>query len=297
MLSRRGFLIGGAATVAAATGTLVSVEQGWLPGRIALGRALGRCDVDGALPTTMPGAVLADSFDSTYRGRAVNWVLGLPPGEPASGLPVALVLHGRGGNAGTAFESLELHRFLAEHVAAGGRPFALVSVDGGERYWHPRADGDDPLGMIAHELLPRLEDEGMRADEVGVTGWSMGGYGALLLARESGQDTLGGAQVVAAAALSPALFDSYAAAAAGAFDDAADFQAWGDLIDEPAVQPEVPLFVDCGDTDAFTDATRAYRDAVHPTPAGGITGGCHDGSYWRSRAREVIAFLGDHLPA
>ena len=40
----------------------------------------------------------------------------------------------------------------------------------------------------------------------------------------------------------------------------------------------------------------AYRDAVEPTPAGDISGGCHDAGYWRSQAARVITFLGDNLP-
>ena len=210
MLSRRAFLVGGVASVTAAAGGLVAVDQGWLPGRIALGRALGRCDVDAAIPE-VPGSEPARSasFESTYRQREVTWILARPVDHDADELPVALVLHGRGGNAQTAFDTLGLNGFLNRHVATGGAPFALVSIDGGEGYWHPRADGDDPLGMVVHELLPRLRDEGLRADAIAATGWSMGGYGALLLARESGRDSLAGTRVVAAAALSPALFPSY----------------------------------------------------------------------------------------
>jgi S-formylglutathione hydrolase FrmB len=241
--------------------------------------------------------LVTNAFRSTYRNRPVSWVLGLPPDQASPGLPVALVLHGRGGDANSAFDSLGLHGFLADHVAGGGAPFALVSIDGGDGYWHPRANGDDPLGMVVHELVPRLlSDYGLRTDQILTTGWSMGGYGALLLARESGRDALGGSRVVAAAALSPALFPSYAESSDGAFDDSADFASWGDLIADPGVSSDIALMVSCGDTDAFTDASREYRDAVQPAPAGGITHGCHDASYWRSQAGEVIAFLGANLP-
>jgi S-formylglutathione hydrolase FrmB len=296
VLSRRGFLIGGAAAIGAAAGALVSVEQGWLPGRIALAHALGQCDVDAPIPIVPADTLLTESFRSTYRDRPVSWVLGLPPDTASAGLPVAVVLHGRGGDANTAFDTLGLHGFLAEHVAAGGPPFALAAIDGGDRYWHPRADGDDPLGMVVHELLPRLLSEyGLHIDRIAVTGWSMGGYGALLLARESGRDTLGGCRVVAAAALSPALFPSYADSSEGAFDDSADFASWGNLLADPEVGSDVALMVSCGESDPFTEATRDYRDAVHPTPVGGITRGCHDAGYWRSQAADVIAFLGANL--
>ena len=51
----------------------------------------------------------------------------------------------------------------------------------------------------------------------------------------------------------------------------------------------------CGADDPFARATRRYRDAVRPEPAGGIDPGCHDPAYWRSRVAPDLAFLGAHL--
>jgi hypothetical protein len=295
-MSRRRFLaVGGASVVAVAAGGLGAIEAGWLPGRVALGTALGRCDLDTDVPTERPGPVRGKGFPSDYRNRVVTMLVAVPPGVSSQGLPAVLVLHGRGGDARSAFDALFYDRFLAAYVTAGGAPFALVSVDGGDGYWHPRDDGDDPLGMVVNEVLPRLDDGGFAVDRIGVTGWSMGGYGALLLARESARGNVGGATVAAVAAGSPALFGSYLDATPGAFDSADDFAAWGDLIDDPGVAGGTALRVDCGDTDAFTDPTRDYRDAVDPAPAGGISRGCHDTSYWRSIAAAQIAFLGTHL--
>lgn len=297
MITRRQLLGGAASLAVLGAGGLLGVEQGWLPGRVALGDALGRCNVDAALPDDEPGPLQESVFTSTYRSRDVTWMLALPPGADAAGLPVALVLHGRGGDAHSAFDALGLHRFLAQHVAGGGAPFALASIDGGDGYWHPRASGDDPLGMLANELLPLLDAAGLRTDSVGVLGWSMGGYGALLLARESGKDSFAGVEVVAAAAASPALFSSYEASAGGAFDDAADYASWGALLKDPGVASGIALRVSCGDNDAFTDVTRDYRAAVEPAVDGGISMGCHDNGYWRSQASAELAFLGAHLSA
>src|SRR6202035_3611371 len=61
---------------------------------------------------------------------------------------------------------------------------AVVCADGGDTYWHEHADGDDPAGMIVHEVLPRLAAAGLDTSRVGLTGTSMGGYGALLLAEQ-----------------------------------------------------------------------------------------------------------------
>ena len=145
-----------------------------------------------------------------------------------------------------------------------------------------------------------LGELGLRTNTIGVLGWSMGGYGALLVAREANRGTLsaGGASgrttVAAAAASSPALFGSYRASASGAFDSQADFANYGDLVTEPGAG-NTALYVGCGDTDAFTEETRRYRANVSPLPAGGLSKGCHTSGYWRSVAAAQISFLGSHL--
>ncbi len=295
MPTRRTFLLGalGAATLAV-VGGYVGVEEGVLPGRIRLATLTGQCDVDATPPAT--GApVESGSFASSARRTTVGWSLATPPNTPGDNLPVVVVLHGRGGDHTTAFKDLKLQDFLAAHVSNGGRPFALASVDGGDNtYWHPRRNGDDPIAMLTSEFLPLLKTHGLDTRRVGVLGWSMGGYGALLLARESHRKNLQNTDVVAAAAGSPALFTSFKSSAAGAFDDANDFAKYGDLSHDPDVG-DVPLRVSCGADDAFTDATRRYRANVSPTPAGGINKGCHTEGYWRSLAAEQLAFLGGHL--
>jgi dienelactone hydrolase len=239
--------------------------------------------------------VEAGSFTSSARKTAVGWSLSIPPNTPAQNLPVVVVLHGRGGNHDTAFKDLKLHDFLAAHTKTGGKPFALASVDGGDNtYWHPRHDGDDPISMITQEFLPMLKQRGLNTRRIGVLGWSMGGYGALLLARESHRKNLKNTDVAAAAAGSPALFTSYKSSAAGAFDDADDFARYGDLSTAPDVGA-TPMHVSCGKDDAFTDITKKYRAKVTPPPQGEISKGCHTEGYWRSLAAEQLAFLGAHL--
>ena len=63
----------------------------------------------------------------------------------------------------------------------------MSTVDGGDTYWHSRADGDDPIGMIIYEVLPRLASAGMRTGRIGITGQSMGGYGAAAARRAARQ--------------------------------------------------------------------------------------------------------------
>ena len=302
MVTRRTFLLGALGTaVLAAGGAVVAIEDGVLPGRTRLADLTGACDVDGVPATGPVGAITSGRFPSSARGRDVGWSLALPPGHPAAvGLPVTLILHGRGDDHSSGFTQLKLHQFLAAYTRAGGTPFALAAVDGGDSYWHPRSNGDNPLRMVTEEFLPMLGKLGLRTDTLGVLGWSMGGYGALLFAREANRGMLsgGGASrsntVVAAAASSPALFASYHASASGAFDDAADFAKYGDLVSEPDAG-KTALYVGCGATDAFTGETRRYRANASPLPAGGISKGCHTDSYWGSVAAAQISFMGNHL--
>jgi pimeloyl-ACP methyl ester carboxylesterase len=195
-------------------------------------------------------------------------------------------------------------------------PFAAVAVDGGgSSYWHPRADGDDPLGMIVSEVLPRLARQGYQVDKIGLAGWSTGGYGALLLAErlergqvepgqvEPGQVTPGQVtpgRVAAVAVSSPAIFASYAdahAANAGSFDGAADFAA--NDVQSPAglaALKRIPVMIDCGSSDPFAAQDTLLRSHLG-TPPGAISRGCHDQAFWRRHLPAELAFLGAHLTA
>lgn len=295
MVTRRTFLLGGLGTaVVVVAGAYAGIEEDVLPGRIRLARLTGQCDVD-ATPPPSSTSVVSGRFSSSARKTDVGWSLALPPGVVADGLPVVIVLHGRGDDHSTAFNTLKLQDFLAAAVKSGTPPFALASVDGGDNtYWHPRSDGDNPIAMLVQEFLPLLKNHGLKTDRIGTLGWSMGGYGSLLLARESHRGNLEGTHVMAAAAGSPALFASYKASASGAFDDAADFAKYGELANMPDVG-DAAMYVSCGSDDAFTDETKRYRSNASPTPAGGISKGCHTDGYWRSVASAQLAFLGTHL--
>jgi enterochelin esterase-like enzyme len=210
------------------------------------------------------------------------------------GLPVAVALHGSGVNGASAVRSLALDHYLPDAVARGGvPPFAIAAVDGGpDAYWHPRADGEDPIAMIVDELLPRLRELGAETGRIGVIGWSMGGYGALVLSRR-----LGRRRTAAVVASSPALFTSYADAHATnprSFDGEADFRR-NDVFTGLDELEGIPVRVDCGTSDPFAPMVRKLRDRIHPE--GSMGGGCHDGGFWRPRLPAQLAFLGHHLAA
>ena len=295
MISRRSFVFGGAGLGAVAvTGGVgaVLVEEGVLPGKVALDRAIGRCGSEPAVPAAA-GVVRSWTFRSRRRGTDVTAVVVTPAGITSPrGLPVAVALHGNGGTGASVVSGLQLDRYLTDAVRVRGvPPFALVAVDGGaSTYWHPRASGDDPIRMITEELMPLLERKGVRAGRFGVIGWSMGGYGALVLA-----EAVGAPRMAAAVASSPALFPSYGNARHTnhlAFDGPDDF-ARNDVFARLDRLRGVPVWVDCGTSDPFAPMARRLRDRLHPL--GAMGGGCHDGAFWKRRLPGQLAFLGRRL--
>src|SRR3954469_7666186 len=218
-VTRRG-LLAGAAGASGAAG-LVGATDGPRLWRRA-DAALNPSPQPGyTIPTVKSGGIVTGAFNSSARqGRRVRWAVAYPPGAATDeALPVALVLHGRGDNFADSFGSHALDRFLADAVQTGTPPFALAAMDGGEHtHGHPRAGGDDPQRMLLDEFLPMLRARGLPTARIGLSGWSMGGCGALLLA-----ERLGSAGCAVVAVDSPALWRAAGDTAPGAFDNAGDY--------------------------------------------------------------------------
>lgn len=157
--------------------------------------------------------MVTGSFVSAARGGVnANWAIARPPGQTKPLRPV-IALHGKGSDAATVMAG-GVEQGLAQAVNAGLPPFAVVAVDGGGSYWHKRSSGEDSGAMVLDELIPLLGNQGLDTSRVAFLGWSMGGYGALLLGGR-----LGPARTAAICAVSPALWLSSGAAAPGPSTD------------------------------------------------------------------------------
>jgi len=286
LLSRRQVVIS-ALALAAAGGALV--EEG-----LVFRRFLNRFfDLASAPPYEVPATnavTESGSFVSKARGgRTVGWSIAYPPGE-RRGVPVVLVLHGRGDSHSTVFDSHAWGRYLVAAVEAGTPPFAVAAADGGNHdYWHRRANGDDPQLMLLTEFIPLLAQRGLRTDRFGLAGWSMGGYGALLLA-----ERVGPSRCAAVAVDSPALWRKPSDTAPGAFDDAADFRR-NDVIAQRARLSGIPLRIAIGTFDPFYPTTRFFAAELTPRPETDFSLGGHNLAFWRHSAPQQIAFLGERL--
>ncbi len=156
-------------------------------------------------------------------------------------------------------------------------------MDGGNTWWHPRADGSDTQSMLVKEFVPFLGRRGYDLGRIGLFGLSMGGFGSLLLAS---QGRLPGVRAVAA--MSPAVWDSYDPRMDSAFDGPADFAAH----DVFALRPRLaalPKRIDCGTGDDLAATVRDYRAGLPGAVEGGFQPGGHDDELLALRpARRVV---------
>ncbi|MGZ6740750.1 MAG: alpha/beta hydrolase-fold protein, partial [Nocardioides sp.] len=129
----------------------------------------------------------------------------------------------------------------------------------------------------------------LRTERFGLTGWSMGGYGALLLASRVPE------RVGAVAVDAAALWHTAAQTAPGAFDGQEDF-ARHDVLGHLDALRSVPLRVGCGRSDPFVAANRdlvaSLPEAERSFPPGG-----HDVGCWDQLRPGDVRFLGRHLTA
>jgi pimeloyl-ACP methyl ester carboxylesterase len=263
VLSRRA-LIGGAGA-AAAVGAI---------GVVAVGpkAVLHRVGLDVSPDHRVPASgwtIVEHRIDSRAMARSVDWAMCEPPGG-AKG--VVVCLHGRNDDHRAAFDSIHVHDVAADL----GYPLAIASVDGGaDSYWHPRADGTDALTLVLEELLPAI-DASLGAElPRAILGWSMGGYGALLVAEHAP------AAFTAVAAASPALWLSSDEFSPGAFDGPEDFEAF-DVFTGSAKLAGLAVRVDCGTSDGFVHAARRFAEQLPEPNLGSFSAGYHDAPYWRS---------------
>ena len=227
------------------------------------------------VPGPAGGELVSGRLDSAHMKHPVDWSLSVPSGQA---LGTVYCLHGYREDHRFAFETIGLPVVAATLNAR----VAIAAVDGGDGYWHRRADGTDAMAMLLDDFLPVVEGY-THASKRALLGWSMGGYGALLAAERAPD------RFVAVAAASPALWSSASDTAPGAFDDAADYHRNDVATGAERLRP-LAVRIDCGTSDPFYQATQRFV-ALVPGHQGTFGPGGHDAGYWRAIAPGQIATI------
>jgi enterochelin esterase-like enzyme len=240
--------------------------------------------IHSALAVDTRGATVRHvTFKSRYVHRSERLTLVEPRGA-TEGRPLLVFLHGRGDDGEDSNVNAAFFKALA---ALGDRAPAVVFPNGGNHgYWHDRRGGRW-ASYVLDEVIPRAV-KALHADpkRVAIGGISMGGFGALDIAR------LHPHRFCAVGAHSPALWRTAGETAPGAFDDARDF-AHHDVIAAARRNPHLygttPVWLDAGSADPFQPGDRALDRALktvrlHTYP------GAHEGAYWRAHYRAYLRF-------
>jgi enterochelin esterase-like enzyme len=198
------------------------------------------------------------------------------PSRP--GAPLLVLLHGRGARPDDFLQRGKLQKALR---ALGTKaPNVVIPSCTDHCYWHDRADGAwgaYVLRKVIPAAIRRLHADPKR---VAVGGISMGGFGALDLAR------IAPGRFCAVAGHSAAVWRSAGESAPGAFDDGDDF-ARHDVM-HLAFDYHGPLWMDAGADDPFRSAdeefARAHHANLHVWPGG------HAWSYWNAHWADYLRF-------
>jgi poly(3-hydroxybutyrate) depolymerase len=233
-----------------------------------------------------------------WPGRRPRWIVMRPKGVTKPRVVVSL--HGKGGDALATFSALRLQDHIVE------TDLAVAAIDGGDYYWHARrseSTGADNISpdtppcdtgaMVRKDFIPMLGGLGLDVTRVAFLGWSMGGYGALLLG-----ETMGPSAVAAVAPMSAALWVEPGLSAAGAFDDREDWER-NDVFARRSRFADIPIRLACGTSDPFYSSDKAFVDGFPSTAAYDVSAvfdpGGHDADFWASHGGGQMRFLAGHL--
>ena len=292
--------LGGLVGVAAAG--MVGVElvnHGVLPGKATLDRIDGACVVPAPTFSISPvGPSFSGSFYSAARRRTVGFTLAYPPGHgPGSRLPLIVALHAFGGNHDKVLTGMSLAQAVAlqwlDHDPLP--PMAIIAADGGNGYWNPHP-GDDPLGMIIDELIPRcrkkglgrgLEEDRHARDLDGRVRGAPGRREVPGADRGGGRDRAGDLDYLRAGAGPSTLVRMRRRPRSPLLM----------RLPMPVRWPDVAVRVASGTDDPFHPGVEALVKVLPADAVVDISAGCHTGQFFLAQEPPSLAFLGRQQPS
>ena len=295
-LSRRGVLLGGGGIALAVGGFVVSAATGAVRLNPTIAHTITALGQPREPTTTAiaPVSLVTTSVASVYsrtRGGNLNLVSFLPAGVSPARLPVCLLLPGTPGDPRRAMPALSA-ALSAEGAGKGGRPFAVVALDGGQNCWHQEKPGADPMDVLVDELPAWLSAHGLTGPPALVAGIGSGGFDALLYARRRNEH---GSPVRAVATIAPGLATTWPEASARhTFQDEAQ---WAELdpVRHVSALGRTPIGVWCGDRDPDLTGIREFVRLARPEVAD-ISKPGHSVTDFRVTLAQALHFLGGKLP-
>ncbi|HJP76918.1 MAG TPA: alpha/beta hydrolase-fold protein [Pseudonocardiaceae bacterium] len=295
-LNRRSLLLGGGGITLAVGGFVASAATGLIKLNPTLSHTINALG-DVPQPTTTavaPVSLVTTSVASVYsptRGASLNLVSFLPAGVAPAKLPVCLLLPGLPGDPRRALPGLS-SALSAEAASHGGKPFAVVALDGGQNCWHQQRPGADPMDVLVDELPAWLAAHGFHGAPVLTAGIGMGGFDALLYARRRNER---GDPVRAVAAIAPGLSSTWAEASSRhTFSGEAQ---WAELdpLRHVSALGRTAVGIWCGDRDPNLAAIREFVKLARPQVADLDRPG-HSSVTLRAMLASALHFLGADLP-
>jgi enterochelin esterase-like enzyme len=259
---------------------------------IAAGAAVGAVVAATRRDSNRHGADV-ESFDVKSRlvGQTLEQRAALPMGG-AKGRPLLVLLHGRGAHPGDAFSD----RFFAEMDRLGPRAPVVVEVNGGDHsYYHDRDSGRWGAYVVREAIPAAVKRYGVDGKRIAIGGTSMGGFGALDIARRHP------GRFCAVGGHSAAVWRRAGETPAGAFDGARDFKkhdVYGYVRHDRGAYAREKLWLDVGRQDPFrpvdTELAKLLkarkRDVTwHLRPGG------HGGDYFDANVASYLRFYAGAL--
>lgn len=238
------------------------------------GQATAQIQAPATTGKAFTGQALTGSLTTErWPGRDVKWIVATPAGTPKG---TVIVLHGKTDTAQKAHDELG----LAELAKSSG--WAFAAIDGDSTYW-TNYRGVDTGAMVVQDFLPLLAKEGLPVDRVALTGYSMGGLGALLLAEQ-----LGVQKVLAVMPMSAAVWEGGHPGAEG--------QAQEQVRRDAGKLAGIPVRIVSGTDDGLTPVNQSLAKLI-PHAQTEWTPGGHDFGYWKPALVKQIAWLDTQLAA